>query len=113
MARSQCHAGLMLDSSLSGNRSALGRGRVPEGRRVLDLAEGILIGQRRYSAEAAFDELVAVARRHDITISAAATALMELAVGVSGDLHPVETTIAQHEWGSLLAATSEANEHLG
>lgn len=79
------------------------------------MAEGILIGQRRYSAEAAFDELVAVARRHDITISAAATALMELAVGVSGaaDLHPVETTIAQHEWGSLLAATSEANEHLG
>ena len=97
----------MFDRTLSHNRLGSGRGRAPEGRRVLDLAEGVLIGVRRYSAEA-FGELVAVAHRHDITVSAAAAALVEMATGVTdtGDVYPVQLAIAQHEWGSLLPATA-------
>ncbi len=79
----------------------------PEGRRVLDLAEGILIGLRRYSPEAAFGELLAVAHRNDITVSAAAATLVGgLATGFTdaADFHP---SIAQQEWGgSLLPATA-------
>lgn len=96
----------MADRSLIRNRPGLARGRAPEGRRVLDLAEGILIGLRRYSAEAAFDELVTVARRHEITMSAAASALVDLATGDASidDRRPVETAIADHEWGDLFKA---------
>jgi hypothetical protein len=82
------------------------------------LAEGILIGARRYSPEAAFAELVAVAHRHDITVSAAASALVELATGasvaatgasVAAVSHPVDVAIAQYEWGGLLPAAPGAS----
>jgi len=100
----------MLEHSLSRNRLGPGQGRAPEGRRVLDLAEGILIGLRRYSAEAAFGELVAVAHRHDITVSAVASALVELATGGtdSSDFHRVEVAIARHQWGSMLLSIAGA-----
>lgn len=42
------------------SNSPLGRDRNLGGRRILDLAEGILIGSRRYSTEAAFEELAAM-----------------------------------------------------
>jgi hypothetical protein len=96
----------MPNRSLIRNRPGLGRGRAPEGRRGLDLAEGILIGLRRYSAEAAFDELVTVAHRHDITTSAVASALVNLATGDADatDSPPPEVAIARLEWGGLLLA---------
>jgi len=102
----------MHERSLSRNRLGSGQRRALEGRRVLDLAEGILIGLRRYSTEAAFGELVAVAHRHDITVSAAASALVELATGVTdtGEFTPLALAIAQHEWGSLLPATAGSTE---
>jgi hypothetical protein len=105
------HSGQMADRRLIRNRPGLGRGRAPEGRRVLDLAEGILIGLRRYSAEAAFDELVTVARRHEITMSAAASALVDLATGnaATDDDHPVEKAIAQHQWGDLFRGVEASN----
>ena len=73
---------------------------------MLDLAEGVLVGVRRYSPEAAFGELVAVAHRHDITVSAVAAALVALATGdiEATDLNPIEAAIALHAWGSLLPA---------
>jgi hypothetical protein len=79
---------------------------VLEGRRVLDLAEGVLVGLRRYSTEAAFGELVDVAHRHDVTVSAVASALVALATGDidASDMHPVEMAIAQHHWGDVLPA---------
>lgn len=76
-----------------------------EGRRVLDLAEGILIALRRCSVEAAFAELVEVAHRHDMNVSATAAALVNLATDANAaDRHPVEAAVVQLEWGSLLAA---------
>jgi ANTAR domain len=104
----------MPEHSLIANRSRVGRGRPQEGRRVLDLAEGILIGLRRYSAAAAFDELVAVAYRHDISMSAAASALVDLAIGdaEAANHAPLQAAIAQLEWGDLLL-TAGASEHRG
>ncbi len=101
----------MLDRSVNRNRTSVGRGRAPEGRRVLDLAEGILIGLRRYSSEAAFGDLVAVAYRHDITVSAAASALVAVATGGTEvtDVNPGDVVIAQHEWCRLLPALSGQN----
>ena len=96
----------MLDTSVSRDRTGYSRIRASEGRRVLDLAEGVLVGSRRYSTEAAFGELVAVAHRHDITVSAAAAALVALATGdpETTDANPTEVAIAQHTWGALLPA---------
>ena len=107
----RCHAGLMVDRSLIRNRPGLGRGRALEGRRVLDLAEGILIGLRRYTAEEAFDELVAVAQHHDISMSAVASALVDLATGTPAapDSHRDERAIAEHEWGALLHQSRESD----
>lgn len=71
----------MLEHSQGSDRRWLRRDRDTEGRRTIDLAQGILIGLRRCSASVAFAELLAVSRRHDVTLSAAAGALVELATG--------------------------------
>ena len=101
----------MADRSVIRNRSGLARGRSLEGRRVLDLAEGILIGLRRCSAEEAFDELVAVAQHHDISMSATASALVDLATDPAGaaESPSIERAIADREWGALLCAGSESD----
>jgi ANTAR domain len=79
-----------------------------EGRRVLDLAEGILIGLRRFTAEEAFDELVAVAQHHDMSMSAVASALVDLATGTDApDARGEERVIAEREWGALLNRTRD------
>lgn len=86
-------------------QTRLGRDRTLEGRRVLDLAEGVLIGLRRCQTEAAFDELITVAHRHGLSVSAAASALVALATG-DGDVaesNPAAALAAQREWSGLLA----------
>jgi hypothetical protein len=75
------------------------------GRRVLDTAEGILVGLRRYHTDAAFSELLDVSRRHAVPVFALASALIELA---SGRKRPADTALpawssAQREWGGLLS----------
>ncbi len=77
------------------SNSPLGRDRNLGGRRILDLAEGILIGSRRYSTEAAFEELAAMARRHGVSVWAVAEALVALATG-DGD-------VAESQQGAALA----------
>jgi hypothetical protein len=53
-------------------------------RRVLDTAVGILVGLRHCRVDAAFRELIDAAKRHDIAVFAIASALVDLASGVSG-----------------------------
>lgn len=98
----------MLDSSVSRSRPVLNRTGAPEGRRVLDLAEGILVGLRRCSAEAAFHELLAVANRHGVPVSAAASALVEHATGAAdaAATNSAGVAFACLEWGNLLPAVS-------
>lgn len=91
-----CHAGRMRQQSRRPDRSS-------EGRRTIDLAQGILIGRRRYSPGEAFGELLEVSRRHDITLTSAAGALVDLATGID-DGSPstsMNAVIAEFEWGPL------------
>jgi hypothetical protein len=76
-----------------------------EGRRVLDLAEGILIGLRRYPTGAAFEELLSVAHRHDTSVSAVAAGLVAMVTGDhnAAESNPAAAYVAQREWGDLLA----------
>jgi hypothetical protein len=46
------------------------------GRRVLDTAEGILIGLRRCDTDAALQELVTASRTHGVAVLAIASALV-------------------------------------
>ena len=81
------------------------RDRTLEGtRRGLDLAEGILIGWRRYQPTAAFEELVDVALQHGLSVSAVASALVGLATGDIGTTAPTTTAglAAQRQWSDLL-----------
>ncbi len=81
------------------------RDRTLEGtRRGLDLAEGILIGWRRYRPEAAFEELVDVALRHGLSVSAVASALVGVATGAIDAVESTSaaTLAAQLQWSDLL-----------
>ena len=77
----------------------------PQGGRILDTAQGILIGLRRCRSEAAFQELLVAAQRHGVPVFVIAWALVHLTCG--GDKSPETFTAAQsaarHEWGRLLA----------
>jgi hypothetical protein len=75
-----------------------------QGRRALDLAQGILIGLRRCTTEAAFDELVTVAHRHGVSVSAVASALMMLATrtAAEADSDRDALVVARLAWGDLV-----------
>ena len=77
----------------------------PQSGRILDTAQGILIGLRRCRSEAAFEELLVAAQRHRVSVFAMAWALVHLTCG--GDKSPETFNAAQsaarHEWGRLLA----------
>lgn len=77
----------------------LSPGRKPD-IRALDTAIGILVGWRRYSANAAFRELISVNERHRAPIFALAGALVSLASGeddIKGDI--AAQLAAEREWG--------------
>ncbi len=83
--------------------------RVLSGRRVLDTAEGVLIGLRRCGPDAAFAELVDVSRRRSVPVFALASALIELARGVERPVQAPQPawSSAQREWGWLLADSQD------
>ncbi|HTH92398.1 ANTAR domain-containing protein, partial [Mycobacterium sp.] len=58
-----------------------------EGRRIVDTALGILIGVRRCSSDAAFQELHGAAQRHRIPAFPMAWALVHLAGGGTESAH--------------------------
>lgn len=76
------------------------------GRRILDKAQGILIGLRRCSSEAAFTELLDAAQRHQIPVFTLAWALVDLAVGAGKPAERFRSaqSAARREWGQLLRA---------
>lgn len=72
-----------------------------EARRVLDTAVGILVGWRRCSTDAAFQELITASERHGIGIFAMASGLVTLAARganteAAGDAAQLA---AEREWG--------------
>ena len=78
-----------------------------QGRRVLDTAEGVLVGLRCCDTRAAFRELVHAAQTHDIPVFSMAAALVELATGSddSTDNSARAHAAALDEWGRLLDAS--------
>lgn len=80
------------------------------GGRILDTAKGILIGLRRCSSEAAFQELIGAAQRHRTPVFAMAWALVHLADGggISAHTSADAESAARYEWGSLFASPALA-----
>ncbi|MEE6176880.1 ANTAR domain-containing protein [Mycobacterium sp. 050134] len=72
-----------------------------ETRRVLDTAVGILVGWRRCSTDAAFQELIAASERHRVGAFAMASSLVTLASGgaVSAAAGGDAQLAAEREWG--------------
>jgi hypothetical protein len=80
----------------------------PEARRILDTAEGILIGLRRCSTATAFDELLSAAQRYGIPVFTLAWALVELANGETKPRQGSHTaqSAARREWGHLFSLSA-------
>jgi hypothetical protein len=77
------------------------------GRRMLDTAVGILVGLRRCSIDAAFQELITAAAGQDVPVFTIASALIAFA-GPDGRPHADDTAAglaAHREWGHLLGQT--------
>lgn len=77
--------------------------------RLLAAAEGVLLALRRYTPQAAADELRKAARRHGVPLSTIALALVDLAScqpmeGTPGPAH----VAAQQEWASLFSSAAAA-----
>lgn len=80
------------------------------GGRILDTAQGILIGVRRCPSQTACDELLAAARRHKVPVFALAWALVHLA-GDGGKLPHTFSgaqSAARREWGPLFTRSAVA-----
>ncbi len=80
------------------------------GGRILDTAKGILIGLRRCTSEAAFQELIGAAQRHRMPVFAMAWALVHLADGGEKSVHTSADaeSAARYEWGELFAVPALA-----
>jgi hypothetical protein len=76
-----------------------------EGRRIFDTALGILIGFRRCSSDAAFQELFGAAQRHGFPAFPMAWALVHLAGGgaESAQTFSAAQSAARREWGQFFA----------
>ena len=73
--------------------------------RMLNTAQGILIGVRRCSSDAAFHELLGAAQRHGFPAFPMAWALVHLAGGgaESAQTFSAAQSAARREWGQFFA----------
>jgi hypothetical protein len=101
---SEIQADAMSDRLVVRHRAGLGRDPTLQARRSLDLAQGILIGLRRCTTEAAFDELVTVAHKHSVSVSAVASALVTMATETADetDSDRDALAVAHVAWGDLI-----------
>jgi hypothetical protein len=73
------------------------------GARILDTAEGVLIGLRRCSLNQAFVEIAQTAKRHNLSTLSLADALVALAQNQpTDDLDPTVVATARQAWEQLL-----------
>ncbi|UZG59840.1 ANTAR domain-containing protein [Rhodococcus opacus] len=76
--------------------------RRPDGRALLATAKAILMFDRGYSDDQAFDELLDVALRHHLNVHGAARNLVDLAAGASPSRQPNPNPGYFAEWEGLL-----------
>jgi hypothetical protein len=75
------------------------------GARILDTAEGVLVGFRRYRVDQAFVELMQTAKRHSVNPVSLADALVAIAEDQLGkDIDHAAATAALATWGHLFLA---------
>ena len=76
-----------------------------EGRRIFHTALGMLIGFRRCSSDAAFQELLGAAQRHGFPAFPMAWALVHIAGGgaESAQTFSAAQSTARHEWRQFFA----------
>jgi hypothetical protein len=73
------------------------------GARILDTAEGVLVGLRRYRVDQAFVELMQTAKRHSVNPIGLADALVAIAEDqIAKDIDHAAATVALATWGHLL-----------
>jgi len=74
-----------------------------EGHDLRQYAEGVLVGLKRCTLEAASDEITQASRRHHLDSLRVAQALVRLAQDVDPEADSNATSVARYEWGALLA----------
>lgn len=74
--------------------------------RVQQCAEGVLVGLKRCTVDAASGEIEQVSRRHHLDTNRVAHALVRLAQDVEPGADSNATAVARFEWGALLAGRS-------
>jgi hypothetical protein len=81
--------------------------RMGKGARMLDRAVGVLVGLRRCTIDAAFEEIVAASQRHNVPALRVAEALVELAEGK--DPHDADAAaVARTEWSGMLSEVTRS-----
>ena len=80
------------------------------GVRILDIAEGVLLGLRHGSIEDSFTELIGVARRYSLSPFVLADALVAAASGHDGRraADSEAALIVELEWGQLMRRSARA-----
>ncbi|AKK29270.1 hypothetical protein [Mycobacterium sp. EPa45] len=71
--------------------------------KVQQCAEGVLVGLKRCTVDAASGEIDKVSARHHLDSRRVAHALVRLAQGVEPEADSNATAVARYEWGALLA----------
>jgi len=71
--------------------------------KVHQCAEGVLVGLKRCTVDAASGEIDQVSRRHHLDSRRVAQALVRLAQNVDPEADSNATAVARYEWGSLVA----------
>ncbi len=75
---------------------------------VQQCAEGVLVGLKRCTMDAASGEIDQVSRRHHLDNRRVAQALVRLAQGVDPVVDSNATAVARYEWGALLAGRRQS-----
>lgn len=81
------------------------------GRRILDRAEGVLMGVLGYDSAAAFMELVCTARDTGLRLTTISGALLDVACGHDGTTTAHD--VARERWGRLLQGRSRTPTEAG
>jgi hypothetical protein len=80
--------------------------------RILDTAEGVLVGLRRYRVDQAFMELMQTAKRHSVNPVGLADALVAIAEDqIVKDIDHAAATVALATWGHLLLRVSPSADN--
>jgi hypothetical protein len=71
--------------------------------RMQQCAQGVLVGLKRCTLDAASGEIIQASRRHHLDSERVAEGLVRLAQDIDAEADSNATAVARFEWGALLA----------